>query len=309
MLRKMAPARIGFLQILLVFAVLIAFEGLAGATTISLGTTADFALLALDNGSLSINSATSIIGDVGYSKNVAVPSAQKVDTFTGTAYVYSGATTTNFNGSYVPATFAPSGGIQYGPGAVDTKLDQANTDALNLQTTLNGLFTAGPVTNLGTLNSNTPLTGGGGINLYDVTSMDFNSNTLTLTGGSNDWFVFRVAGIGNGWSQSNTVLNGVDPNHVLFYFTSTDLSHDAITVNKDNTVFDGTIFAPNGQVEYHNPGTFDGRIVAENIIVHSDFNIESPPSPPEVPEPSSLLLLGSAVAGLGGITWRRNRRK
>jgi len=274
------------------------------AAGIELGNTASFALLALEGGSLEINSAHSIVGNVGYSQNVLVPNAQKVDSFIGSAYVYSGITTTNFNAKVATATYAPTGGIQYGPGAADTLLSNANADAQALQTGLNSLFSSGPVTNLGTLSSNTSLAGAGGLNLFDVTQWQFNSNTLTLTGGSNDWFVFRAGGIDNSWSQSNTVLNGVDPNHVLFYLTSTDTGHDAITVNKDSSIFSGTIFAPGGLVIYHNPATFNGRIIAHAIDVHSDFNISNPTL--AVPEPEIYAMLG---LGLGLMGWAGRRRK
>lgn len=136
-----------------------------------------------------------------------------------------------------------------------------------------------------------------------MTQWQFNSDTLTLNGGSNDWFVFRAGGIGNAWAQSDTILNGVDPNHVLFYLTSADTAHDAMIVNKSTTIFDGTIFAPDGRVEYHNPATFDGRIIAKSIYVHSDFNIANPVS--AVPEPESYAMLLLSLGFLGLMARRR----
>jgi hypothetical protein len=56
-------------------------------------------------------------------------------------------------------------------------------------------------------------------------------------------------------------------------------------------------------VIYHNPATFTGRIIAENIDVHSDFNITSPPT--VVPEPAYLSLL---CIGLAAIVVVRRRR-
>lgn len=144
----------------LLFSTLLASVAPVMAAEIDLGSTASFALLSLKDGTLNINSSTSIYGNVGYSQNVLVPSAQKVDSFIGTAYVYSGVTTTNFNTSVAASTYSPTGGIQYGPGAVDSFLSGANADAQALKTNLNSLYSSGPVTNLGTLASDTTLNGG-----------------------------------------------------------------------------------------------------------------------------------------------------
>ena len=78
-----------------------------------LGSLTNWVVFALNNGSLEINSATTVIGNVGYSNNVAVPNAQKVDIFNGGVYVYGGASTDNLYAK-ADATFLPSDGIHTG---------------------------------------------------------------------------------------------------------------------------------------------------------------------------------------------------
>ena len=288
----------------------------ARGDSITLGTTQDFVLLALNNGFLKINSATSITGDVGVSSNVDVGSAQKVDSFNGSAYLYSGTTTADFISTYAEATFNPTGGIHSGNGtgcpvadplfscdgaAVNAKLNQANADAAELKAQLDALSysSLGAVTSNLTLNSSVS-----GLNAFDVTNWDYNSHMLTLNGNANSWFVFRVGGTSNNWADSKTILNGVLANHVLFYFTGdSGLGVDVVDVFKATNIFNGTIFAPLGGVDYHNPATFTGRIVAESIKVHSDFNITIPPTN-QVPEPSSLWLLTLGLAAVAGRRFR-----
>ena len=150
-----------------------------------LGAASQFALLALNNGNMTINSATSITGNVGYSNGVTSTTNQKVSTFNGTAYVDSGATFSD-----TPATFAPTGGIIVG-GVADTLLDQANADAASAAAYFSTLTSSvGPTTALGAVASNLNLTATGNINVYTLDSLSFNSNTLTLNGDSNDLFLF-----------------------------------------------------------------------------------------------------------------------
>lgn len=273
------------------------------AASINLGTAADFTILALENGRLSINSATSLTGNVGYSAGVITVEAQKVDTFTGTAFVNSGFATTSFNNKYVAATFAPSGGIQYGPGLVDNKLHQANLDAMNAASFYAGLIPAGgSARDLGNLgdNDNRTLNGTGlGLNIYRLGSLNYNSDVLTLIGGANDVFVFDVTGNFD-FSQSQIVLTGgITANNVLFNFLTGSSGH--VDLNKAANEFYGTILSPSAPIDYHNPATFVGRLIGTNITLHSDFNLQGPGNQPggSVPDTgSTLALMGIGMAML-----------
>jgi hypothetical protein len=240
--------------------------GAAGALACSndvqtqLGSANTFALLALNNGSMIINSSTSITGDVGYSAGVTSTTNQKVSSFTGTAYVSSSATFLD-----TPATFQPSGGIVMG---ADALLNAANTSVAAAAACYAAL---GPGTSLGNVTGSLTLNSTGPVNVYSIGSVNVNSATITLNGASTDLFLFIVQGSFD-WSQSQIVLNGVSPNQIVWYFPNAS----DITVNKSSTVFAGTILAPTGTVIYHNPAQFTGAIIAESIDVHSMFNIYKP---------------------------------
>lgn len=229
----------------------------------NIGGCSGFALLALNGGTMTINSSTSIQGDVGYSAGVTSGTNQKITTFNGTAYIHSTA-----NVTLTSATYQPSGGVIQG-GSADTKLNQANTDAAAAAAYFAGLPSNG---SLGNVTGNLNLSTAGDVTVFDVANWSFNSKTLTLNGSG--VVVFRVTGSFD-WADSQTILNGPVPANVVFYFPNAS----TIKLYKATNVFAGTILAPTGSVEYHNPATFDGRIIAKNINVHSDFNIAKPICP------------------------------
>lgn len=90
------------------------------ALPVDLGEAEKFVLLGLNGGTVKVNSATSIQGDVGYGNGVTSHYNKKVQDFVGSAYVHSGA-----DFEYDDKNFQPTGGIHMGSiaPAVDTLLD------------------------------------------------------------------------------------------------------------------------------------------------------------------------------------------
>ena len=256
-----------------------------------MGATGQFTILGLENGTVTINSATSIIGNVGYSAGVTSTTNQKVDTFIGQVYVSSAVSSF----SYTAATFAPSGGFAPVNPANDSLLHQANLDAVAGSAEFAALATTETLGVLGD-NDNRTINSVGDWNVISLTSLNYNSDTITFSSrpGHDDFFVVNVAG-NFAFSQSTVALtNGTTADHVFWNFTSAA----SIDINKDATIFNGTILAPTGSIIYHNPATFNGNIYALNVDLHSDFNIAGVPPGGNVPEPASLSLLALGAVGL-----------
>ena len=233
-----------------------------------------FGLLALNDGTLSINSATNFIGDVGYSRGVNSTMNQKIgDTgvFSGSAQVHGAVAAFAYAANYLPQA-----GIQGYPGAssaVNSRLNAANDYAQSAAALFGAM--AANVT-LGTLNDNDSrnVNRTGPLTVVQISSLNYDSDYLQLTGnaGQDDTFIINVDGPFN-FSQSEIRLVNVRPNRVLFNFRT-----DAVVlINKSASKFYGTILNPLGTVEYHNPAVFNGSIIARNITVHSSFNLTAAP--------------------------------
>ena len=271
----------------------------ASAATVDLGAASGFTVLGLDGGEVIINSATSITGDVGYSSGVVSNTNQKVDSFVGTAYVHSDATF-----DHTSATFAPTGGIMSGTTS-DNLLDQANLDAIAASLAISAMS---PTQDLGEISDNDSLTLTAGV--YTVSDWKYKEDTMTLSGGADDAFFFNISGSFDFDSSTIALTGGVTADNVYFNFMGSPVDTSAaINIGKSDSSFNGTILALNDSVNYHNPASFDGRIIARNINLHSDFNMNGPSTVlAPVPLPASMPMLLSALLGFGLFTRRRISR-
>jgi len=151
----------------------------------------------------------------------------------------------------------------------------------------------------------TAITGDGGLNVIDVNgNIQLSGGTLTLSGGPNDLFVFDVTGNMAFSGGTQIVLNGINPNQVLFDILGTGW---ALQTSSSSNAVEGIFLAPNGGIQI-NGGTDNAEFIGLTAITgQSNPNVSAPQAPP-VPEPSSLgLALAGMVAGSLALLLRRRR--
>src|SRR5438132_990412 len=207
----------------------------------SLGLADNFAILGLKGANLIISEgATKIIGDVG---------AGPMDTGTllkstvqGNLFIDPTATLD------IHSDFKVTGNVtskDLSPEVADALA--ASACAANLPTTQS----------LGDITTATTITGNGGLNVIAVESVDIVKETLTISGGPNDIFIFNVAGdfIFNG---SQMVLSGgVMANHILWNFPT---AGSDILFFKPVAVANGTFLAPlRSYIQDH--GQLNGAVI------------------------------------------------
>src|SRR5215469_5302110 len=153
------------------------------------------------------------------------------------------------------------------------------------------------------------IVGNGGLNVINVASISSNSaNSPRITGGPNDLFVFNVSSISFG-NASIPTLVGVNPDQILWNITAS--SGNCFSTSGGSAMQFGTFLAVNGcNFQFSNLGLTGQLInVGGNIqfVSGSSINAFAPfiGTQEVIPEPSTLLLLGTGLAGVVGATRRK----
>ena len=221
------------------------------------------------------------------------------------------------NGSAGPFTVSGGGSFSGKVIANDAAVSNAMNYVNDLSAALGGnagtnttIASGGSINaSAGTLGTTASVDGNplGTYRVFTVTSANFPNGIFTINGSATDQVVLNIAFSANLHGQI-LLAGGLTQDHVLinmFGGTPATLSGGpTLDVNTNGLATFGIFLDPNGTmsaVSTNIQGRFFGGDNS-NMQIVSGANITSPPT---VPEPSTLLLMGTALAGLGGALRRK----
>jgi hypothetical protein len=145
----------------------------------------------------------------------------------------------------------------------------------------------------------------GDVNVINVTNVNLNSQSVTFTGGPDDYFLINVFGSFDlGGSGGILAGAGMDPSRMIINIVGTGAK---ITTKIDNEV-NGTMLVPSRQMEFH---SVSGAVYGDGNNLEMKFqsgaSIYYDPFTP-VPIPGAVWLLGSGLIGLVAMGRRRLKK-
>jgi hypothetical protein len=235
----------------------------SGARDIGLGAASQYGIFVINGGELIMNSST-VWGDVALGPGGNAKTLAKT-TLDGRFYFHPGTTR-----SVSAKDFLDTSGKTVTFVSRDLAAAQADANAAS------AAFAAmTPNQTYGSVTGNLTITGTSGINVISINSVNVKSAVLTFTGPSDAVFVINVAGHFEFAQSEMRLLGGVTANSIVWNFPT---AGNTILLYKAENIIRGTFLAPQRDVNYHNPASFEGAIIARGLNLHSMGNLRHRPT-------------------------------
>ena len=187
----------------------------------------------------------------------------------------------------------------YSGSLITGDLTSVGTTMNTVSSSLAGLMpnlTFASLSNMNETFSNTSTTGG--TYVIDITGSASTTNPYTWTfaaSNPNDKFVVNIGGDVALAQLQISLMGGITADQLIFNLTGSSCSSCTAEVNKSDSVWFGTILAPDYDVRVHNSFPFTGDVFGDTVTVDSGAVLTGPSS---VPEPKYVPLLCVGIAGV-----------